>query len=164
VTDKVYNVLILCTGNSARSILGEALINHLGQGRFRGYSAGSRPAGKVNPYALKTLEQHGIDSSGYRSKSWDEFGVAGAPQMDFVFTVCGSAAGETCPLWPGTPLRAHWGLEDPAGVGSNDDEAMAAFATAYQIIHRRVSRFVALDIAAMSEDELKAELAAIGKA
>jgi len=164
VTDKVYNVLILCTGNSARSILGEALINHLGQGRFRGYSAGSRPAGKVNPYALQTLQLHGIDSSGYRSKSWDEFGVAGAPQMDFVFTVCGSAAGETCPLWPGTPLRAHWGLEDPAGVGSNDDEAMAAFATAYQIIHRRVSRFVALDIAAMSEDELKAELAAIGKA
>ena len=164
MTDKVYNVLILCTGNSARSILGEALINHLGQGRFRGYSAGSRPAGKVNPYALQTLQLHGIDSSGYRSKSWDEFGVAGAPQMDFVFTVCGSAAGETCPLWPGTPLRAHWGLEDPAGVGSNDDEAMAAFATAYQIIHRRVSRFVALDIAAMSEDELKAELAAIGKA
>lgn len=163
MTDKVYNVLILCTGNSARSILGEALINHLGQGRFRGYSAGSQPTGKVNSYALKTLEKHGIDSSGYRSKSWDEFGVEGAPQMDFVFTVCGSAAGETCPVWPGHPMRAHWGVDDPACVGSNDEEAMVAFAKAFMILKRRVELFMALPVDKLDALALKQKLAEIGQ-
>lgn len=163
MTDQVYNVLILCTGNSARSILGEALINQLGQGRFKGYSAGSRPTGKVNPFALLTLEKHGIDTRGYRSKSWDEFGVDGAPQMDFVFTVCGSAAGETCPVWPGHPMRAHWGLDDPAGVGSNDEEAMAAFAKAFMILKRRVELFLALPLGTLDEPTLKQKLAEIGE-
>lgn len=163
MTDKVYNVLILCTGNSARSILGEALINQLGAGRLRGFSAGSQPTGKVNPYALKTLEKHGINVAEYRSKSWDEFGLPDAPQMDFVFTVCDSAAGETCPLWPGKPLKAHWGLPDPAHVGRNDEEAMAAFEAAYQIVHRRVAAFAALDLDALDRASLQATLREIGQ-
>ncbi|MEQ6292415.1 arsenate reductase ArsC [Vogesella sp. GCM10023246] len=163
MTDKVYNVLILCTGNSARSILGEALINHLGQGHFKGYSAGSQPTGKVNPYALKTLQKHGLTSEGYRSKSWDEFAVAGAPQMDFVFTVCGNADGETCPLWPGHPMRAHWGVDDPAGVGSNDEEAMAAFAKAFMILKRRVELFMSLPVDKLDALALKQKLVEIGE-
>lgn len=163
MTDQVYNVLILCTGNSARSILGEALINQLGRGRFRGYSAGSRPTGKVNPFALQTLENNGIAVEGYRSKSWDEFGVDGAPQMDFVFTVCGSAAGETCPVWPGAPLRAHWGLDDPAAVEGSDADKLAAFAEAFSILKRRVELFLALPLDTLDEPTLKQKLAEIGE-
>ncbi|HJU50317.1 MAG TPA: arsenate reductase ArsC [Pseudogulbenkiania sp.] len=163
MTDQVYNVLILCTGNSARSILGEALINQLGQGRFRGYSAGSRPTGKVNSFALQTLENKGIAVEGYRSKSWDEFGVDGAPQMDFVFTVCGSAAGETCPVWPGAPLRAHWGLDDPAAVEGSDEDKLAAFSEAFSILKRRVELFLALPLDTLDEPTLKQKLAEIGE-
>lgn len=132
------NVLILCTGNSARSILGEALINHLGAPRFRAYSAGSKPAGQVNPLALKTLAAHGIGVSHARSKSWDEFAAKDAPNMDVVITVCDSAAGETCPLWPGTPMKAHWGLPDPAAATGNEADKLKVFEQVYRMLEARV--------------------------
>ncbi|MEZ5841181.1 MAG: arsenate reductase ArsC [Hyphomicrobiales bacterium] len=162
MTDKIRNVLILCTGNSARSILGEAIIAKAGAGRFRSFSAGSKPAGKVNPFALELLAARGYDIAGYRSKSWDEFALDGAPAMDFVFTVCDSAAGEACPVWPGAPVRAHWGIPDPAGVAGSDDDKRAAFATAYDRLSRRVAAFLALDIDALDVDDLKRRLADIG--
>lgn len=150
-----FNVLVLCTGNSARSILGEALFNHLGAGRVHAFSAGSQPSGKVNPVALETLEKHGVPLPEARSKSWDEFAAAGAPQIDFIFTVCASAAGETCPIWPGHPTAAHWGIPDPAHV-----EPMAArreaFEIAYGQLERRITAFLALPLATMSADEIKA--------
>jgi arsenate reductase (thioredoxin) len=155
----VKNVLILCTGNSARSILGEALINHLGQGRYRGYSAGSQPAGRVNPWALETLKRHGITLPEARSKSWDEFAQPGAPAMDYVFTVCDSAAAETCPYFPGDGLRAHWGIEDPATVADSDADKATAFELAYQRLHRRIQAFAALEPAAITP----AVLARIGQ-
>lgn len=153
------NVLVLCTGNSARSILGEALFNHLGNletpGRVRAFSAGSQPSGKVNPVALETLEQHGIPLPEARSKSWDEFAAPGAPPIDFIFTVCASAAGETCPIWPGHPTTAHWGIPDPAHV-----EPMAArreaFEAAYRQLERRIKDFLALPLETMSADQIKA--------
>ena len=163
MSEQYYNVLILCTGNSARSILGEALVKHLGKGRFRGYSAGSQPAGQVNPYALKTLEKYGIDSSGYRSKSWDEFAQPAAPEMDFVFTVCSSAAGETCPIWPGHPMRAHWGVDDPAAVDGSDADKLAAFEQAFRILKRRIELFMALPVAKLDELALKQRLQEIGQ-
>lgn len=149
-----FNVLVLCTGNSARSILGEALFNHLGQGRIRAFSAGSKPSGTVNPVALETLEKHHIPlPAEVRSKSWDEFAAPGAPAIDFIFTVCASAAGETCPIWPGHPTTAHWGIADPAHV-----EPLAArreaFETAYQALERRIRAFLALNLASMSAAEL----------
>ena len=150
------NVLILCTGNSARSILGEALFNHLGQGRVRAFSAGSKPSGKVNPVALETLEKHGVPlPSEIRSKSWDEFAAPGAVPLDYIFTVCASAAGETCPIWPGHPTTAHWGIADPAHV-----EPLAArreaFEVAYAALEKRIKAFLALDLESMSQADVVA--------
>lgn len=150
---KMYNVLVLCTGNSARSILGEALFNHLGTGRVRAFSAGSQPAGKVNPVALETLAHHGIHVSDARSKSWDEFSDPGAPQIDFIFTVCANAANETCPVWPGHPTTAHWGIPDPAHVEPMDARRQA-FETAYRQLEQRISAFMALPLDSMTREEI----------
>ena len=150
-----FNVLVLCTGNSARSILAEALFNHLGGGRFKAYYAGSQPSGTVNPVALETLDKHGVPLPEARSKSWDEFAAPDAPHMDFIFTVCASAAGEACPIWPGHPTTAHWGIADPAHV-----EPLAArreaFATAYRQLARRIGAFVALPLETLSAQEVAA--------
>lgn len=146
---KIFNVLVLCTGNSARSILGEALFNHLGQGRIRAFSAGSQPSGKVNPVALETLENHGVPLPEARSKSWDEFAAPGAPALDFIFTVCASAAGEACPIWPGHPATAHWGIDDPAHVEPLAARR-AAFETAYGELEKRISAFLQLPLETMS--------------
>lgn len=145
---KVFNVLVLCTGNSARSILGEALFNHLGQGRIRAFSAGSRPSGTVNPVALETLEKHGVPLPEARSKSWDEFAAPGAPALDFIFTVCASAAGETCPIWPGHPATAHWGIADPAHVEPLEARR-AAFETAYGELEKRIAAFLKMPLETM---------------
>ncbi len=152
---KTLNVLVLCTGNSARSILGEALFNHLGAGRIRAFSAGSQPSGKVNPVALETLEKHGIPLPAARSKSWDEFAAPGAPQLDFIFTVCASAAGEACPVWPGHPATAHWGIPDPAHVEPMDARR-EAFEFAYGQLERRIKAFLAMSLETMSADDIKA--------
>ncbi|MER2540812.1 MAG: arsenate reductase ArsC [Azonexus sp.] len=146
---KTFNVLVLCTGNSARSILGEALFNHLGGGRIRAFSAGSQPSGTVNPVALETLEKHGVPLPEVRSKSWDEFAAPGAPQFDFIFTVCASAAGEACPIWPGHPATAHWGINDPAHVEPLAARR-AAFETAYQQLEMRITAFIKLPLETMS--------------
>lgn len=145
---KVFNVLVLCTGNSARSILGEALFNHLGRGRIRAFSAGSQPSGKVNPVALETLEKHGVPLPEARSKSWDEFAAPGAPALDFIFTVCASAAGEVCPIWPGHPATAHWGIADPAHVEPLEARR-AAFETAYAELEKRIAAFLQLPLETM---------------
>ena len=158
-----YNVLFLCTGNSARSILAEALLNHLGKGRFVAHSAGSFPTGKVNPYSLETLQTLGLPATGYRSKSWDEFAAPGAPPIDFIFTVCDNAAGETCPVWPGKPITAHWGVPDPAAVEGADGEKRAAFGEAARTLRRRVERFVALPIEKMDLHSIRSKLQAIGE-
>ena len=151
---KAINVLVLCTGNSARSILGEALFNHLGVGRVRAYSAGSQPSGRVNPVALETLEKHGVPlPSDVRSKSWDEFAAPGAPQIDYIFTVCASAAGETCPIWPGHPMTAHWGIADPAHIEPMEARR-EAFEVAYQALEKRIKAFLALDLATMSAKDV----------
>ncbi|PCE39587.1 arsenate reductase ArsC, partial [Rhizorhabdus dicambivorans] len=144
MTDRVFNVLFLCTGNSARSILAESALNKLGEGRFRGYSAGSFPKGAVNPDALRLLERIGYPTEGLHSKSWEEFSVPDAPVMDFVFTVCDDAAGETCPVWPGHPMTAHWGIEDPSHVEGNDIERERAFVTALRYLENRIKLFMAL--------------------
>ncbi|MCF8149726.1 MAG: arsenate reductase ArsC [Burkholderiaceae bacterium] len=150
--NKTINVLVLCTGNSARSILGEMLFNHLANGRVNAYSAGSKPAGQVNPVALETLANHGVPAAGARSKSWDEFAVASAPTFDFIFTVCGNAAAEACPVWPGHPATAHWGITDPAHVEPLDARR-AAFEAAYRSLKKRVTAFLALPLETMSRDE-----------
>ena len=143
------NVLVLCTGNSARSILGEALFNHLGRGRVQAFSAGSQPAGQINPVALETLAKHGVPPPpDARSKSWDEFAVAGAPKLDYIFTVCASAAGEACPIWPGHPTTAHWGIADPAHV-EPIEARREAFEKAFQSLEKRIKAFLALDLATM---------------
>ena len=144
--DRPYNVLFLCTGNSARSIMAESILSKDGAGRFKAFSAGSRPAGKVNPLAIETLESFGYPTAGLRSKSWDEFEVPGAPAMDFVITVCDNAAGEVCPIWPGHPVKSHWGIEDPAAAGGSHLEKLAAFATAFRYLKNRISLFTALPI------------------
>lgn len=150
-----FNVLVLCTGNSARSILGEMLFNHLGQGRVKAYSAGSKPTGQVNPVALETLKKHGVPCAGARSKSWDEFAAPGAPTIDFIFTVCDNAANEACPVWPGHPTTAHWGIPDPAHV-----EPLAArreaFEQAYQSLRKRIEAFLALPLESMTPDAIVA--------
>ena len=151
---KSINVLILCTGNSARSILGEALFNHYGKGRVRAFSAGSKPSGKVNPVALETLEKHGIAfPAEVRSKSWDEFAAPGAPKLDYIFTVCASAAGETCPIWPGHPTTAHWGIDDPAHVEPMAAR-QAAFEVAFTALEKRIKAFLALDLKSLSRAEV----------
>lgn len=155
-TAKPVNVLVLCTGNSARSILGESLFNHLGKGRVRAYSAGSKPSGRVNPVALETLQKHGIAlPREIRSKSWDEFAAPGAPPLDYIFTVCASAAGETCPIWPGRPATAHWGIDDPAHVEPLEAR-QEAFELAYRRLERRIRAFLALPLETLSPDEVKA--------
>ena len=149
-----FNVLVLCTGNSARSILGEALFNHLGRGRVKAFSAGSKPSVQVNPVALETLEKHGVPlPPEVRSKSWDEFAVPGAPHIDYIFTVCASAAGEPCPVWPGHPTTAHWGIADPAHV-EPIEARREAFEVAYQALEKRIKAFLALDLASMSTKDV----------
>ena len=160
--DRPYNLLFLCTGNSARSILGEALFNHLGQGKVRAFSAGSKPKGVPHPGALRLLARRGIDTSGFRSKSWDAFTGPEAPPIDLAITVCGNAAGEACPVFPGSPLRAHWGLPDPADVTGSEADVDAAFEETWWLLAMRVRAFLALDRAAMDKPALMAALAEIG--
>ncbi len=162
MSEKTYNVLILCTGNSARSILGEVLFNTLGKGRFKAFSAGSKPTGQVNPGALQWLREHGCSTEGLRSKSWDEFAKPGAPEFDFIFTVCDNAAGEPCPLWLGHPATAHWGIPDPAQVEDIEEQA-AAFRKAAEQLTRRIQMFLALPIETMDKLALKEKLAEIGR-
>ena len=161
--ERVFNVLILCTGNSARSIMAEALINTMGQGRFRAWSAGSRPTGKVNPLAIDKLRAIGYPTDGLRSKSWDEFAVPGAPQMDFVITVCDNAAGEVCPLWPGQPVSAHWGFEDPAAAEGSDEDKRRAFDKVFRLMMNRVRLFVNLPLGTLDAAALRRELHHIGQ-
>ena len=161
--EKTYNVLVLCTGNSARSILGEVLFNSLGKGKFIAYSAGSMPVGRVNPFALELLQQQGCRSEGLRSKSWDEFAAPDAPEIDFIFTVCDNAAGEICPIWPGKPTTAHWGIPDPAHVEGSDESRRKAFRTAYEQLARRIQLFMNLPIEKLDKLTLKEKLAEIGR-
>ena len=164
MADRPYNVLFLCTGNSARSIIAESILRQDGAGRFSAYSAGSQPKGSVNPFALKVLDALGYPADGFRSKSWGEFAEPGAPVMDFVFTVCDSAAGETCPVWPGQPMTAHWGIEDPAAVEGHEFQRMAAFEDALRFIRNRITAFVSLPLASIDRLSLQARLNAIGRA
>jgi len=163
MNDRSYNVLFLCTGNSARSVLSEAILNHAGAGRFRAYSAGSQPTGRVNPYAIELLNRMGLPTQGLRSKSWDEFAAPGAPQIDFIFTVCDNAAGEVCPIWPGRPMTAHWGIPDPAAVEGSDLDRTNAFRDAYRVLERRIGLLTALPIASLDRLSLQQQLRDIGK-
>jgi arsenate reductase (thioredoxin) len=160
---RVYNVLFLCTGNSARSILAEVLINHWGQGNFRGMSAGSFPKGAVHPMALKLLQNLKLPTDGLRSKSWDEFAAPGAPALDFVFTVCDNAAGEVCPVWPGHPMTAHWGVPDPAAVEGSELEQLNAFRETFRILENRIKTFTSLPLASIERIGLKERLDEIGR-
>ena len=164
MNDNVYNVLFLCTGNSARSVLSEVLLNQRGQGKFRAFSAGSHPAGRVNPFALEFLKANGFPTDGLRSKSWDEFARAGSPPIDFIFTVCDNAAGEVCPIWPGKPMTAHWGIPDPAAVEGTDEDKRAAFKEAFRLLERRVSLFLSLPIRSLDKLALSQKLKEIGHA
>lgn len=161
--DRPYDVLFLCTGNTARSILAEGILRKDGGGRFKAYSAGSHPKGVVNPFALKVLDAYGYPASGYRSKSWDEFAAPEAPTMDFAFTVCDSAAGEACPLWPSQPMTAHWGIEDPAAVEGSDIDKERAFVQAFQYMKNRIGAFLALPTASLDRASLAARLRDIGQ-
>jgi arsenate reductase len=163
VSDRAYNVLFLCTGNSARSILAESLLRKDGANRFRSFSAGSAPKDAVNPFALRTLESLGYPTDGMRSKSWMEFAAADAPVMDFVFTVCDSAAGESCPIWPGQPMTAHWGIEDPAAIKGTDLQKHTAFLTAFRHLKNRISAFNSLPIAGIDKLSLGTRLREIGR-
>jgi arsenate reductase len=156
------HVLFICTGNSARSIIAEALLNGLGGGRFRAFSAGSQPLGRVNPLALEVLARNGIATDGLRSKSWDEFSRPGAPRIDFVITVCGNAAGEACPIFPGKPVSAHWGVPDPAAVEGSEDDRRAAFRATLEVMRRRVQRFTSLPFESTDKTALKGAMAEIG--
>jgi arsenate reductase len=159
---KPFNILILCTGNSARSIMGEALFNTLGAGRFKAYSAGSHPTGVVNPFAIELVQALGYPAEGLRSKSWDEFAQPGAPEMDFVVTVCDNAAGEVCPLWPGHPVTAHWGFPDPAAVEGTDEVKRAAFALVMRQIRDRVQQFLSLPLETLDRMAIEDRMRAIG--
>ena len=158
-----YNILVLCTGNSARSILGEALFNTLGAGRFRAYSAGSHPTGRVNPFAIEEARAMGYPVEGLRSKSWEEFAQPGSPQMDFIVTVCDKAAGEMCPLWPGQPVTAHWGFPDPAAVEGTDEEKRAAFALTLRQMRTRVQLFLSLPLDTLDRMAIENRMRAIGQ-
>jgi arsenate reductase (thioredoxin) len=160
---RVLNVLFLCTGNSARSIMAETILNSVGGGRFKGYSAGSHPTGRVNPFALDLIKSNRFPVSGLRSKDWTEFAEAGAPQLDFVFTVCDKAAGEVCPVWPGQPVTAHWGVEDPAGVEGSDEEKRRAFSKAWHVLTNRIRIFSSLPLDKLDRISLKKKLDDIGK-
>lgn len=162
MSHRSFNVLFLCTGNSARSILAEAILNHLGAGRFRAFSAGSQPKGQVHPYAIELLERMKLDTGFARSKSWDEFAGADAPRMDFVFTVCDSAAAESCPVWPGQPMTAHWGVPDPAAATGTEAEKRLAFAEAYRMLERRISLFTSLPLDSLDRMTVKRRLDEIG--
>ena len=163
MAEKVFNVLFICTGNSARSILAEAILNREGRGRFRAFSAGSHPKGRVHAYALDLLKRMNHSIDGLRSKSWDEFAQAGAPALDFAFTVCDNAAGEVCPVWPGQPMTAHWGLPDPAAVEGGEAVKRAAFADAYRLLSNRISIFVSLPLASLDKLSLQRRLDDIGR-
>ena len=163
MTDRAYNILFLCTGNSARSIMAEAILNRSGAPRFRAYSAGSYPKGKVNPHALAILNKLGYDVSGLRSKSWDEFAKPGAPEFDFIFTVCDDAAGETCPVWPGHPMTAHWGIADPAAATGKEIDIALAFAEAYRLLNNRIALFLSLPFGSIDRMALHGHLKEIGK-
>jgi len=161
--DRPFNVLFLCTGNSARSIMAEAILNKLGQGKFHACSAGSQPKGKLSPHAIELLRSLGYDTSGFRSKSWDEFAKPGAPALDFVFTVCDNAAGETCPLWPGQPMTAHWGIPDPAEAKGSPAEIALAFKDAYRMLFQRIGVFTALPLRSLDRLGLQNKLREIGR-
>lgn len=163
MADKTYNVLFICTGNSARSILSEGLMNHLGKGRFRAYSAGSHPTGTVNPLALAQLARYDMETNGLRSKSWDEFSQDGAPELDFVFTVCDKAAGEVCPVWPGQPMTAHWGVVDPAAVEGSDERKQQAIRDAAITLKRRIELFLSLPIPKLDTVALQKAVRDIGQ-
>ena len=162
--EQIYNVLFLCTGNSARSILAEALLNRHGGGRFHAYSAGSQPAGRVNPYAIELLKDAGFPTEGLRSKSWDEFAAPAAPPLDFVFTVCDNAAAEVCPLWPGQPVTAHWGVPDPAAVQGTDEHKRKAFRDTFLTLERRIILLVSLPIRSLDQLALTHRVSEIGRA
>ena len=163
MTDPVYNVLFLCTGNTARSILAESILRKDGAGRFNSFSAGSHPKGVVNPFTIKTLAEYGYPTEGFRSKNWEEFATPDAPKMDFVFTVCDNAAGEPCPVWPGQPMTAHWGIEDPAAVEGIDIEKQRAFNLAFRYLKNRISLLLALPIRRLDKLALKNRLREIGE-
>lgn len=163
MTDRIYNVLFLCTGNSARSILAESILAKDGAGRFRAFSAGSIPKGVINPFALKVLGSFDYPTEGFRSKSWEEFAQPGAPVMDFVFTVCDNAAGEACPVWPGQPMTAHWGIEDPGTVEGPDIEKEKAFVAAFRYTRNRIAVFTALPVASLDKAALGTKLREIGR-
>jgi arsenate reductase len=163
MTPSTYNVLFICTGNSARSIMAEAILNQQGAGRFRAFSAGSHPAGAVNPHAIELLERNRFKTTGLRSKNWSEFATADAPHMDFVLTVCDKAAGEVCPVWPGQPMSAHWGVEDPAAVRGSDEVIHRAFNDCFIVMNRRIALLTVLPIDKLDKLALKKELAGIGQ-
>lgn len=161
--ERIFNALFLCTGNSARSVMAEAILNKLGQGQFRAFSAGSQPKAQVNPHTIQLLQGLGYETSAFRSKSWNEFAKPGAPSLDFVFTVCDNAAGETCPFWPGQPMTAHWAVPDPAEATGSDAEIALAFKDAYRTLHQRIAIFVSLPIRSLDTLSLQAKLKEIGR-
>ena len=161
--DRPFNVLFLCTGNSARSIMSEAMMNAMGAPRLRAFSAGSHPTGRVNPFAIELLQKNGMPTDGLRSKSWDEFATPGAPALDYIFTVCDNAAGETCPVWPGQPVSAHWGVEDPAAVEGTDEEKRRAFVRALTTLQRRIELFLSLPHGKLDKLALRRQLDEIGR-
>src|SRR5208283_2630175 len=163
MTDRIYNVLFLCTGNSARSIMAESILRKDGAGRFKAFSAGSHPKAAINPYAIKTLTEYGYPAEGFRSKNWDEFAAVDAPKMDFAFTVCDNAAGEVCPVWPGQPMTAHWGIEDPAAVQGTPGQIHQAFRDAFVHLDRRISLFLSLPLASLDHLALQQELDRIAR-
>lgn len=163
MSDRLLNVLFLCTGNSARSIMAEAILNSIGAKRFKAYSAGSHPFGSVNPLALDWLNKNHFDTKELRSKSWDEFAAPGAPEMDFVLTVCDNAAGEVCPVWPGQPISAHWGVEDPVAVDGTQEAKEKAFRNAFMILHRRISLLTSLPLTSLDRMSLQREVKQIGQ-
>jgi arsenate reductase len=164
MTERPWNVLFLCTGNSARSILAEQVLNHRGRGRFRAFSAGSHPTGRVNPFAIDKLQRERLATEGLRSKSWDEFAVPGAAPLDFIFTVCDNAAGEACPIWPGRPLTAHWGVPDPAAVQGTDEDKRQAFDAAFAALDRRIGMLLGLPIRSLDKSTISRQIAEIGQA